>query len=129
MEKSYRFEMWYFSVVTIVILGILGNSLSLISILYATYKKNHNFGPKRWLEHSVFIFSLALVDLGACILVLAACVYATIVYWVKEQQSTLSIGDSHAICKFFILGIQDLAQITGWSIALISFVRILDRCR
>ena len=129
MENSYNFEAWFGCVLTVVILGLLGNLLSIISVVYATIKENHGFGPKKWVNHAVFVINLVFVDFCACVFVLAILVYATTVYAAKTQFLELEIKHGHSICKFLVLGIQNLAQITGWSIALILFWRAFERYR
>ena len=130
MEISYNFEVWFGCVLTIAILGAFGNLFTIIAVVYATIKTNHGFGTKKWLEHTVFIFNLMFVDCCACMLVLATLIYAAIVYAREEKILALTVnkhGDS--ICQFLILGVQNLAQITGWSVALILSWRAFERYR
>ena len=128
MENNYGFEIFIGCIVTLIIFGILGNSLTLTSVIYATIKKRHNFNANNWPTSTVFIFNLAFVDLGACLLTLAYLIYAAITYASREHLD-FDLGDTQGICKFFIIGIQDFALITGWSIALISFFRAFTRYR
>ena len=126
MENSnvnYRFEIFVGHILSVAILGILGNGLSLSSMLNATFKESHGFGRSKWSRNTLFVFNIVLVDLLACLLILTALVYAYIVYLDAEHKY------SEGFCHFIIVGVQDLAQITGWSIAFISFWHALNRFR
>ena len=130
MENNHNFETWFGCVLIVVILGLLGNLLSIISVVYATRKENHGFGPKKWINDAVFVINLVFVDSCACVLVLATLFYATTIYAAKEQFLEINVTKyDQSICKFLILGIQNLAQITGWSVALILFWRAFGRYR
>ena len=126
MENSnvnYRFEIFVGHILTVAIAGILGNGLSLSSMLNATFKESHGFGRAKWCRNTLFVFNIVLVDLLACLLILTALVYGYIVFRDAEHKY------SEAFCHFIIIGVQDLAQITGWSIAFISFWHALNRFR
>ena len=126
---AYNFELMISTIVVLIIFGILGNTLTLASQVYATLKKKYNFDIQSWGSSTVFIFNLALVDLAACFLTLASIIYAALIYSKHLDLEAETAAGGNATCKFFILGIQGLAQITGWSIALISFVRAFKRYR
>ena len=126
---AHNFELMISTIVVLIIFGILGNTLTLVSLVYATLKKKHNFDIQNWASSTVFIVNLVLVDLGACFLTLGSIIYAALIYFKHLDLEAETAGDDNATCKFFILGIQGLAQITGWSIALISFVRAFKRYR
>ena len=131
MDVNYRFEVFVGCIFSAALFGIFGNGLSLISMRYATIKENHGFGVKKWNRNTLLIFNLVLVDLSACLLVLTALVYGYIVFQdVKDTPvEQMDHSSREAMCHFIIIGVQDLAQITGWSIAFISFCHALNRYR
>ena len=134
MESSYRFEVWAGCIFTALIIGLIGNILTLVSLLLASIRKNHGFDWKRWNRQAAFVCNLALVDLMACLLMLAMLLYAFDVYLSSlRDEETNDVKDTHgqnsSTCKFFILGIQNLANMSGWSIALIAIFRAFDRYR
>ena len=70
----------------------------------------------------------------ACLLMLAMLLYAFDVYLSSlRDEETNDVkdtrGQNSSTCKFFILGIQNLANMSGWSIALIAIFRAFDRYR
>ena len=134
MESSYRFEVWAGCIFTALIIGLIGNILTLVSLLLASMRKNHGFDWKRWINQAAFVCNLALVDLMACLLMLAMLLYAFDAYLSglrgKETNDLKDTdGQNSTTCKFFILGIQNLANMSGWSIALIAVFRAFDRYR
>ena len=134
MESSYRFEVWAGCIFTALMIGFIGNILTLVSLLLASMRKNHGFDWKRWNHQAAFVCNLALVDLMACLLMLAMLLYAFDVYLSGlrgEETNDLKSthGQNSITCKFFILGIQNLANMSGWSIALIAIFRAFDRYR
>ena len=134
MESSYRFELWAGCIFTALMIGLIGNILTLVSLLLASMRKNHGFDWKRWINQAAFVCNLALVDLMACLLMLAMLLYAFDVYLSGLRgEETNDLKDTHGqnsiTCKFFILGIQNLANMSGWSIALIAVFRAFDRYR
>ena len=48
---------------------------------------------------------------------------------VERNDGNDTLGQNSITCKFFILGIQNLANMSGWSIALIAVFRAFDRYR
>ena len=135
-DVNYRFEVFVGCIFSAALFGIFGNGLSLISMRYATIKENHGFGIKKWNRNTLLIFNLVLVDLSACLLVLTALVYGYIVFQDVKATPDNEIlqfwkenSSRESMCHFIIIGVQDLAQITGWSIAFISFWHALNRYR
>ena len=134
MESNYRFEVWAVCIFTALMIGLIGNILTLVSLLLASMRKNHGFTWKRWNHQAAFVCNLALVDLMACLLMLAMLLYAFGVYLsgpkdVERNDGNDTLGQNSITCKFFILGIQNLANMSGWSIALIAVFRAFDRYR
>ena len=134
MESSYRFEVWAGCIFTALIIGLIGNILTLVSLLLASMRKYHGVDWKRWINQAAFVCNLALVDLMACLLMLAMLLYAFDVYLSSlRDEETNDVkdtrGQNSSTCKFFILGIQNLANMSGWSIALIAIFRAFDRYR
>lgn len=68
---------------------------------------------------SVFIFNLSIVELLYCLFMLTYMIYGVLLWF------NVDVGSTSGMCKFFLLGIQDIALIDGWSIALIAFTRAL----
>lgn len=134
MESSYSFEVWACCMFTALMIGLIGNILTLVSLLVASMRKNHGFDWKRWTHQAAFVCNLALVDLMACLFMLAMLLYAFGVYLsgprnVETNDPKDTHGQNSITCKFFILGIQNLANMSGWSIALIAVFRAFDRYR
>ena len=136
VDVNYRFEVFVSCIFAAAIFGIFGNGLSLSSMLYATKKENHGFGRGKWQRNTRFIFNLVLVDLCACLLILIALAYGYITFQdVKRQlnegipKNEIDFSFREPMCHFIIIGVQDLAQITGWGIAFISFWHALNRYR
>ena len=124
VETDFTFEIWISFALVFIIIGILGNALTLLSVSCAKIKNRHDFNDPKWVSSTIFILNLAFVDLMYCLLTLSMLVYAFLLYQYQEE-----VGDTYLMCKFYVIGIQDLATIDGWSIALIAFSQAFPRIR
>ena len=102
---------WVGCMVTLLLLGLLGNALTLWAIGYATVRKKYGFAGVQWLTTTIFILNLAFVDTVYCVFMLGY------MFYVPEEWT------GTGICQFLVLGSQQLAAIDGSSIALIAFTR------
>ena len=114
-----NFEVWSGCVGVLVICGLLGNAFTLWAIGYATIRKRYDLYGASWLTTTIFIVNLAFVDTVYCLFFLAYSVYGFTI----APHSAASDDGSSGICQFFVLGLQHLAMIDNWSIALIAFTR------
>ena len=113
MEESYTFEVLYSFVLLFLLTAFFGSVLTISSVVYAKRNKRHNFNSEEWLKSTVFIINVALVDIVYCALAFAHSFYALLIYYRFESTSSA--------CEFFVLGSQNLACISGWSIAMTAF--------
>ena len=116
-EEDYKFISFVVGITVLMIFGALGNALTLAAVTFATVKKKPNFDGAHWTSTTVFIFNLSIVELAYCIFMLAYMIYGLLL-WLN-----VDVGETSGMCKFFLLGIQDIGLIDGWSIALIAFTR------
>ena len=122
-EKDYKFISFVVVTMVLMIFGALGNALTLAAVTYATAKKKPMFDGGSWMATTVFIFNLSIVELLYCLFMLTYMIYG-IVLWFN-----VDVGSTSGMCKFFLLGIQDIGLIDGWSIALIAFTRALPNIK
>ena len=123
LESGHKFEILLYGVVVTMVFGTLGNALTLIAITYATIKQRSNFGGDNWIRTTIFIFNLSFVELVYCLLNLGYMLYGVLLWYnVIEVDTTI-------LCQIFYLGIQELALIDGWSIALIAVTRALPHIK
>ena len=124
MEKDFSFEIFAGVVFPLFLLGIFGNALCIASVIYAKVKGNHHFDDDTtWHSKTVFILNLAVVDLLYCLLMVSMCIFAMMLYLKIYKDETF------ITCKFFVIGMQELAAIDGWSIALIAVTRAFPKIR
>ena len=123
METDFTFEFFTAFVFLLLMIGVFGNALTLTSVIYAKIKKKHNFDGSDWLSSTVFILNIAFVDMTYCSFTLAMLVYSLLIYLKYD------VGETSSMCKFFVLGLQNLATIGGWSIALIAFTQSFPKFR
>ena len=125
MAEDLTFELWSIFISLTVIFGVLSNGLTLLSITYATIKKKNKFDHASWYSTTVFIFNLAFVDLVYCLFWLIYMFYGLYrsgLYGAWDRITEINDG-ARATCKFFLLGVQCLAEVGGWSIAIIAVTR------
>ena len=115
MEADFTFEVLYGSVLLFLLTAVFGSVLTISSVLYAKRNKKYNFDNDEWLKSTIFILNVALVDIVYCTFVSAHSFYAFLIYLQYRFEDTSSA------CKFFVLGSQNLACISGWSIAMTAF--------
>ena len=70
-----------------------------------------------------FFLNVAFADIVYCILYFPQLIYAVALYLEYD------LGDSSSACKFFVLGTQTLACISGWSIALTAVSAAFPKIR
>ena len=121
MAETVYFEVWAGFAVLLLVLGVLGNALTLWAILYATRRNKPQFEGDNWYKTTVFILNLAVVDMVYCLFTLGYMFYGFLL-WLKAVDED---GETSGICKFFLLNLQHLAQVDGWSIALIAITRAI----
>ena len=121
METNLTFEIWASVGVSLLIVSILGNSLTFVSIIVPKRRNKHGFDDSEWLSSTVFVLNLALSDIIFCVFQLCSLVYGLLIY--------LDYVDSSKICKFMVIGLQDLGLVNGWSIALIAITQALPRIK
>ena len=115
---------WSICVGALMVFGLFGNALTLWAIGYATIRKKYQFSGIQWLTTTVFILNLAFVDAVYCLFMLSYMLYG-LLFSLNAVEIAHADEGSSGICKFFVLGFQQLALIDGWSIALIAFTRAI----
>ena len=123
METKFSFEIFAGIVTPLFLLGIFGNVLTIASVMYAKVKGKHNFNDTNWHSKTVFILNLAVVDLIYCLLVVSMCIFALLLYLKIYDDGTF------LTCKVFLIGLQQVAALDGWSIALIAITRAFPKIR
>jgi hypothetical protein len=123
MEMNLTFEIWVAVAVFLLIVSILGNSLTFASIIVPKRRNKHGFDDSEWLSSTVFVLNLALSDILFCLFQLCALVYGLLVYLEHV------VHDSSKFCKFMVIGLQDFGLVNGWSIALIAITQALPRIK
>ena len=116
-DNDYKFKILLSGISITMTLGVLGNALTLTAIAYATIKKKPSFDGHNWITTTVFIFNLAVVELVYCLFNIAYIIYGGLLAHSADD------GDASEECEFFLLGMQTLALIDGWSLALIAVTR------
>ena len=125
--EQLTFEAWASAVVLTMVFGVLGNGLTLVAITYATIRKKTKFDGINWYSTTIFIFNLAFTDIAYCLFMVCYMLYGLYrsgAYGLWSPQS-VDHEESCETCKFFLLGIQFLAQTDGWSIAVIAMTRAI----
>ena len=110
-------------IMLILVFGAIGNALTLTAVTYATVKKKRNFEGSNWISTNVFIFHLSFVELMYCLFRMADMIYGLFPFFIAEVENT------PGVCQLFLLGVQNLGLIDGWSIALIAFTRALPNIK
>ena len=124
-EKDFTFEIYACVLFPLFLMGTFGNALTIASVIYAKLKSRHEFHEvTQWRSKTVFIINLAVVDFSYCFLVVLMCVHALALYLKEDLRESASLS-----CKIFVIGIQQLATIDGWCIALIAFTRAFPKIK
>ena len=123
MERNLSFEIWFSVGVILLFIGILGNCLTVLSIIVPKIRKRHGFDDTEWLSSTVFVVNLASADIIYCLFKLCVMVHGVLVY------QKYNLGNPTEVCKFFIFGIQDLGSINGWCIALIAVTHAIPKIK
>ena len=121
MDTNLTFEIWVTCGVVLLVISILGNLLTFVSVIGPKIRNKHGFDDSEWLSSTVFVLNLAFADIVYCVFQLFALLYGLVIYLRYEG------GDTSTICKFFYIGIQDLGAIDGFSVALIAITQALPR--
>ena len=113
METDFTFETIYGIMVIALIVAVFGSILTFSSVICAKRKKKYNFDDKtEWKNSTIFLLNVAFADIVYCTLYFCHIIYAALLYLKYD------LGDNKLACKFFVLGTQTVAGISGWSIAL-----------
>ena len=123
METDFGFEIWSALGVLVIIISILGNSLTFIAVLAPKIRNKHGFDDSEWLSSTLFVLNLALADIIYCLFIFFHLTYGLLIYHEYTR------GDVHGICSFFHFALQDLGAIDSCSIALIAITQELPKIR
>ena len=124
-EKDFTFEIYACILFPVFLFGIFGNALTIASVIYAKVTGRLEFiNTELWRSKTVFIINLAVVDFLYCFFVVIMCIYSLFIFLQEEYRD----GASSA-CQVFVIGIQQLATIDGWCIALIAFTRAFPKIK
>ena len=124
METDFTFETIYGIMVIALIVAVFGSILTFSSVICAKRKKKYNFDDEtEWKNSTIFLLNVAFADIVYCTLYFCHISYATALYFKND------LGDSKSACKFFVLGTQTVACISGWSIALTAVSAAFPKLR
>ena len=121
--ENFTFEVFYGLVMLVLLIAVFGSALTISSVVYAKRNKKFNFDGDEWLKSIIFILNLAWVNIIYCILYFTHFVYASLIYLQYD------VGNTSSTCQFLVLGIQNIACVSGWSIALIAFSKSFPKYR
>ena len=110
--EDYTFEVLRGLTFIFLLISIFGSVLTISSVIYAKRNKRYSFDNEEWLKSTVFIVNVAVVDIVYCTLWTIHTFYAFLIY------SEYKFNNTSSTCQFFVLGGQNLACISGWSIAM-----------
>ena len=117
VETDYEYKILLSVGCITLLLGALGNALTIAALAYETLKKKCNFDGCIWITTTVYIFNLAVVEFLYCLVVIVKIIYGEIL------RNSADTKVSPGACQFFLLGQQQLGVIDGWSLALIAVTR------
>ena len=123
MDESFAFEIWSIVAVIILVISILGNSLTFVAIIVPKVRNKHGFDDFEWLSTTVFVLNLAFSDIVFCMFQLCFLVHGLMIYLKHE------LGEHSTVCQFFVIGLQDLGLVNGWSIAIIAIAQAFPRIK
>ena len=113
METDFTIETIYGIMITALIVAVFGSILTISSVIYAKRNKKYSFSDENeWKNSTIFVLNVAFADTVYYTLYFCHIIYAVLLYFKYD------LGDSKSACKFFVLGTQTVACISGWSIAL-----------
>ena len=115
MEENFSFEVWAGFALLFCLSCVLGNSLLLVSVLYAKYKNRHNFHGDSWIPSTIGVLNLAVADICYCLIYISNGVLGILAY------QKYDLGKTYGVCKFMVLGKQNMAMIDGWCTAALAF--------
>ena len=127
--ESLIFELTAAFLMLIFTIAVLGSVLTISAVIYAKINGKYNFDTTEvWRQSTIFVINVACVDIVYCLLYLGHGIYALQFYLGNSGEDT-TIVKHYATCKFFVLGTQNLACISGWSIALTAFSGAFPKIR
>ena len=113
METNFTFEIVYAIMLLALTVAVFGSILTISSVIYAKQNKKYGFDDNSdWRKSTIFVLNIAFADIVYCTLYFCHIIYAALLYLKYD------LGDNKLACKFFVLGTQTVAGISGWSIAL-----------
>ena len=123
--ESLIFELTAAFLMLIFTIAVLGSVLTILAVIYAKINGKYNFDQTEvWRQSTVFVINVACADIVYCLLYLGHGIYALQFYL-----GNVGNDKNYATCKFFVLGTQNLACISGWSIALTAFSGAFPKIR
>ena len=122
MEENLKFEVLVSLGIIVLIVGVLGNLLTFLSVVVPKIRNKHGFDDSAWLSSTIFVLNLALADIIYCLFNLCMLIHGLLLYHEYVEAAS-------EVCKFFYIGIQDLGAICGWSIALISITQAIPKTK
>ena len=124
METDFTIETIYAIMLTALIVAVFGSILTISSVIYAKRNRKYSFSDEsEWKNSTIFVLNVAFADIVYCTLYFPHIIYAVALYLEYD------LGDSRSACKFFVLGTQTLACISGWSIALTAVSAAFPKIR
>ena len=129
-QEKFGFEVGSGIVSLILMFSIFANGLAIAAISYATYKKKEKF-IDNWNATTIFILNLAFADLMRSLLQTTYMFYGLYrsgAYGLWSKKVTID-DETRSICKFYVLGLRNLSQVDGWSIAIICLTRIIPNIK
>ena len=128
-EESLIFELTAAFLMLIFTIAVLGSVLTISAVIYAKINGKFNFDRTEvWRQSTVFVINVAFADIVYCLLYLGHGIY-TLQFYLGNSGEDTTIVKHYATCKFFVLGTQNLACISGWSIALTAFSGAFPKIR
>ena len=117
-ETDFTFEIIYGIILLVLVIAVFGSALTFTSVLYAKRNKKYNFDSQsEWGKSTIFVLNVAFADIVYCTFCFSHIIYAAVLYLHRGED----VGDTSSACQFFVLGTQNIACISGWSIALTAF--------
>ena len=124
METNFTFEIVYSIMLLALTVAVFGSILTISSVIYAKQNKKYGFDDySEWKKSTIFVLNIAFADLLYCTLYFSHIIYAALLYLKYD------FGDNKLACKFFVLGTQTAASISGWSIALTAISGAFPKLR
>ena len=124
METDFTFETIGVIMFIALTVAVFGSILTISAVIYAKKNKKYSFSDEsEWKNSTIFVLNVAFADIVYCTLYFCHIIYAAALYMRYD------LGDSKPACKFFVLGTQTVACISGWSIALTAVSAAFPKIR